>query len=117
MIYLAGGSQLSFFSKYLHSIKEIFLANVHASFACVHCVSLLFFVKMQKSRGASAIVLYNTSSIDDKLKFDSKDRTEKLNIPVIYVFKDAAKKYFSDQTATLDMKMKVDIGEKKKDRA
>ena len=70
--------------------------------------------KKAKSRGASAIVLYNTSSIDDKLKFDSKDRTEKLNIPVIYVFKDAAKKYFSDQTATLDMKMKVDIGEKKR---
>ena len=70
--------------------------------------------KKAKSRGASAIVLYNTSSIDDKLKFDSKDRTEKLNIPVIYVFKDAAKKYFSDLTATLDIKMKVDVGEKKR---
>ena len=70
--------------------------------------------KKAKSRGASAIILYNTSSIDDKLKFDSKDRTEKLNIPVIYVFKETAKKYFSDQTATLDIKMKVDIGEKKR---
>ena len=70
--------------------------------------------KKAKSRGASAIVLYNTSAIDDKLKFDSKDRTEKLAIPVIYVFKEAAKKYFSDQTATLDIKMKVDVGEKKR---
>ena len=34
--------------------------------------------KKAKSRGASAVILYNTSSIDDKLKFDSKDRTEKL---------------------------------------
>lgn len=70
--------------------------------------------KKAKSRGASAIILYNTSSIDDKLEFDSKDRTEKLNIPVIYVTKDAAKKYFSDQTATLEIKMKVEVGEKKR---
>jgi hypothetical protein len=70
--------------------------------------------KKAKTRGASAIVLYNTSDIDDKLKFDSKDRTEKLDIPVIYVSKTTAKKYFSDQTATLDIKLKVDIGEKKR---
>ena len=70
--------------------------------------------KKAKSRGATAIILYNTSSIDDKLKFDSKDRTEKLQVPVVYVSKDAAKKYFSDQSATLDLKMKIDIGEKKR---
>ena len=70
--------------------------------------------KKAKSRGASAVILYNTSDIDDKLKFDAKDRTEKLDIPVVYVSKDASKKYFSDQTATLDIKMKVDVGEKKR---
>ncbi|HKC34441.1 MAG TPA: M20/M25/M40 family metallo-hydrolase [Chitinophagaceae bacterium] len=70
--------------------------------------------KKAKSRGATAVVLYNTSSIDDKLKFDSKDRTEKLDVPVIYVLKDAAKKYFSDQSASLDIKMKIDIGDKKR---
>lgn len=70
--------------------------------------------KKAKSRGASAVILYNTSSIDDKLKFDNKDRTEKLEVPVVYVFKDAAKKYFTDQTATLDIKMKVDVGERKR---
>ena len=70
--------------------------------------------KKAKSQGASAVILYNSSTIDDKLKFDSKDRTEKMDIPVVYVFKDAAKKYFSDQTATLDIKMKVDVGEKKR---
>ena len=70
--------------------------------------------KKAKSRGASAVILYNTSATDDKLKFDSKDRTEKLDVPVVYVFKEAAKKYFTDQTATLDIKMKVDVGEKKR---
>src|SRR6187399_2256798 len=70
--------------------------------------------KKAKSRGASAVILYNTSAIDDKLKFDSKDRTEKLDVPVLYVSKEAAKKYFSDQTATIDIKLKVDIGDKKR---
>jgi len=70
--------------------------------------------KKAKSRGASAVILYNSSAIDDKLKFDSKDRTEKLDVPVLYVTKDASKKYFTDQTATLDIKIKVDVGEKKR---
>jgi len=70
--------------------------------------------KKAKDRGATAVILYNTSDIDDKLKFDSKDRTQALNIPIVYVTKTAAKKYLSDQTATLDIKLKVDIGEKKR---
>jgi Zn-dependent M28 family amino/carboxypeptidase len=70
--------------------------------------------KKAKTRGASAVILYNSSAIDDKLKFDSKDRTEKLDVPVLYVTKDAAKKYFGDQTATIDIKLKVDIGDKKR---
>src|SRR6478736_2771339 len=70
--------------------------------------------KKAKSRGASAVVLYNSSSIDDQLKFDSKDLTEKMDLPVLYVTRDAAKKYFGDQTATIDIKLKVDIGDKKR---
>ena len=71
-------------------------------------------VKKAKSRGASAIILYNTSAIEDKLQFNSKDKSELLDIPVVYVTKDAAKKYFSDISATLDMKLKIDIGDKKR---
>jgi aminopeptidase YwaD len=68
--------------------------------------------KKAKARGASAIILYNTSGLDDKLKFDGKDRSEKLEIPVIYVSKTAAEKYFKDPSATLDIKLKTDISEK-----
>jgi aminopeptidase YwaD len=35
-------------------------------------------------------------------------------VPVIYVLKDAAKKYFHDKTATLNIKIRTDIGEKKR---
>jgi len=70
--------------------------------------------KKAKDRGATAVILFNTSDIEDKLKFDSKDRTPALNIPIVFVTKAAAKKYLSDQTATLDIKLKVDVGEKKR---
>lgn len=63
-------------------------------------------------RGAVAMIFYNTSSIDDKLAFDPKDKSEKLPIPVAYVSKDIAKKYFSDKSATLNIKLRTSISEK-----
>lgn len=70
--------------------------------------------KKAYDRAASAVIIYNTSADDDKLAFNPKDKSEPIAIPVIYVMKDAAKKYFSDATATLKIKMNVDIGEKKR---
>lgn len=67
-----------------------------------------------KKRGATALVVYNTSPKDDQLKFDPKDRSEVTGIPVIYVTRQAAQKYFSDSSASLDIKLKIDIGEKKR---
>jgi hypothetical protein len=63
-------------------------------------------------RGAVAMIFYNTSEIDDKLAFDPKDRSEKLPIPAVYVSKDVAKKYFSDKSATLNIKLRTSISEK-----
>jgi aminopeptidase YwaD len=63
-------------------------------------------------RGAAAMIFYNTSSIDDKLTFDPKDKSEKLAIPAVYVSKDVAKKYFSDKSATLNIKLRTSISEK-----
>jgi hypothetical protein len=67
-----------------------------------------------KKRGASALIFYNSSDIDDNLKFDPKNKSELVKIPLIYVRKNAAKKYFSDASASIEIKMKVDIGEKKR---
>ena len=66
------------------------------------------------AKGASALFLYNTSAIDDKLAFDPKDKTEKLSVPVFYIRKEAAIKYFSDPSATIPVKFIVSIGEKKR---
>lgn len=70
--------------------------------------------KKAQDRGASAILLYNTSAIDDKLVFDGKDKSEKLGIPVLYVSKEAATKLLADPSATLNLKMTVNIEEKKR---
>lgn len=66
------------------------------------------------AKGATALVVYNTSAIDDKIAFNGKDRTAASAIPVVYLSKDAAKKYLSDASASLDMKLKVELGDKKR---
>ena len=67
-----------------------------------------------KKKGAAALIFYNTSAKDDQLKFDGKDKAEKTGIPVVYVTKSAAKKYLNDASASIDMKLKVKISEKKR---
>ena len=67
-----------------------------------------------QDRGATAVILFNTSTDDDKLVFNPKEKSEQLSIPVIYVNKEAAKKYLNDETATLNIKLNVAITEKKR---
>lgn len=70
--------------------------------------------KKAAAKGASAVILYNTSSTDDKLAFDGKDRTDALTIPVIYLNKEIAAKYLSDPSATIKVFLAVEIAEKKR---
>lgn len=70
--------------------------------------------KKAKERGASAIILYNTSAIDDKLVFNAKDKSEQAAIPVLYVTKKIANKYFKDVSATLKIGFNIELGEKKR---
>jgi Zn-dependent M28 family amino/carboxypeptidase len=65
-------------------------------------------------RGANAVILYNTSGIDDKLVFEAKDKSEKLNGVVVYLKKEEALKYFSNDTGMLHVELKSILEEKKK---
>jgi len=65
-------------------------------------------------RGATAVIVYNSSTLNDQLAFDARDKSEALKVPVVYIYKDAAKKFLSDATATLAIKMKISIGDKKR---
>lgn len=65
-------------------------------------------------KGAAALFVYNSSVNEDGLKFESKDKTETLSIPIVYITKDATKKYFSDASASLRVQGKIEVKEKKR---
>ena len=66
------------------------------------------------NKGATGLIIYNTSSITDDLKFEAKAKSELVKIPVLYVTQSIKQKYLYDETATLDIKLKVDISDKKR---
>ncbi len=66
------------------------------------------------AKGASGLIVFNSSTIADDLKFEPRAKTETVKIPVVYITQAIKKKYFYDETATLDIKLKVDISEKKR---
>lgn len=70
--------------------------------------------KKAKDKGATAVILYNTSATDDKLVFNGKDKSETLTIPVLYIRKEAAAKYLKDPSATISIKFTVSLSEKKR---
>jgi len=67
-----------------------------------------------QKRGGTALFIYNTSSKADGLAFDPRDRRATSTIPIIYLGKEAAKTFLSDETASLDIDLQVEIGDKKR---
>lgn len=67
------------------------------------------FSKKAIEGGASMVFIYNSSAVDDNLKFEPKDRSQQLEIPVVYVVKEAAEEYFGDKEATLTIKFKTEL--------
>jgi Predicted aminopeptidases len=65
-------------------------------------------------KGATALFVYNSSATADQLQFNGRDATQPLRIPVIYLTQKAKQKYLSDESATLDIRLKTDIGDKKR---
>ena len=70
--------------------------------------------KEAAKRGASAVFIYNSSNKEDGIKFDGKEKIETVSVPVVYIAKGAAKKYLSDESATLNVQLKVSISGKKR---
>jgi Zn-dependent M28 family amino/carboxypeptidase len=65
-------------------------------------------------KGANALIIYNSSSIADGLKYDGKDRPEPSRIPILYITDKVKKSYLKDESATYDIKIKVNIVDKKR---
>jgi len=65
-------------------------------------------------KGASAVIVYNTGAKDDGVIFDGKEKIDPIKIPVVFVTKDAAKKFLSDKTANYDINLSVALDDKKR---
>ncbi|MEO8412134.1 MAG: M20/M25/M40 family metallo-hydrolase [Ginsengibacter sp.] len=65
-------------------------------------------------KGASAVIVYNTGTKADELRFEGKEKTGHIKIPVVFVTKDAAKKYLSDNASNLEIKLSIALGDKKR---
>ena len=65
-------------------------------------------------KGATALILYNSGKTADNLSFDPREKGEPVVIPVLYVTKEAKRKYLKDDEASLDIKLKVAFSEKKR---
>ncbi|HET6256463.1 MAG TPA: M28 family peptidase [Puia sp.] len=59
-------------------------------------------------KGATALILYNSSThTPDKLTFDPKDKPEPAAIPVVYITREAKRKYFKDESASVDLHIRI----------
>jgi aminopeptidase YwaD len=59
-------------------------------------------------KGATALILYNSSArYPDKLIFDPKDKPEPVSIPVVYVTREAKHKYLKDESASVDLSIRI----------
>ncbi len=67
-----------------------------------------------KKSGANALFVFNSSPINDELKFEPKLKTESTTIPVVYITKAAKEKYLQDETATLDIRLKILVEDRKR---
>lgn len=67
-----------------------------------------------KKKGATALLIYNSSGIKDELQFEGKKKAEAATIPIVYISSAAKEKYLKDETETLDIKLKIAIEDKKR---
>ena len=63
--------------------------------------------KSDARHGAAALFLYNSDENAEELHYNPKEQSADLPIPVIYVTRTVANKYFKDETATLNINFTV----------
>jgi aminopeptidase YwaD len=65
-------------------------------------------------KGATALILYNSGKTADNLAFDPREKGEPVSIPVLYITREAKRKYLKDDEASLDIRLKVAFSQKKR---
>lgn len=91
-------------------LKDVLEENTHPHFDLDAFIQNK--IKEVQKKRATALFLYNSSEKNDGIKFDAQDRNPTSSIPVVYLTRPAVDKYFSDASATLDIKMNIYISDK-----
>jgi aminopeptidase YwaD len=71
-------------------------------------------IRLFADKGASAVIFYNSSKLDDGITFDPAEGVQPEKIPAIYVTKAGRKKFLKDISQTLDVEMDIVMIEKKR---
>ncbi|MEP7142912.1 MAG: M28 family peptidase [Ferruginibacter sp.] len=100
-------------SPWFYDIKELMEANKNNPHFDLTAGIKTNAAKAAK-KGANAFIIFNTSAIDDELKFEPKSKSDQLSIPVLYISRTAKEKYMKGETETLDIKLKIAIADKKR---
>lgn len=64
------------------------------------------------AKQATALLLFNSSSVVDNVQFNKNDKSAPVNIPVLFINKKASEKYFADHSATLQVELNVQLSNK-----
>ena len=65
-------------------------------------------------KGATALILYNSSRTADNLTFNPHEKGAPAAIPVIYITREAKRKYLRDESASVDLRIRIGFSEKRR---
>ncbi|MEJ7738809.1 MAG: M20/M25/M40 family metallo-hydrolase [Chitinophagaceae bacterium] len=65
-------------------------------------------------KGATALLVFNSDDKVEAPKYDGQEKAEPTPVPVVVVSNNIVKKYLSDETATLKIKLKVEFTDTKR---
>ena len=68
--------------------------------------------KKAANKGATALFIYNSSSLIDNIQYNKNDTSATAIIPIIYITKNGLTVYFSDHSATQNIAATVSVSEK-----
>ena len=71
-------------------------------------------IRLFASKGASAVIFYNSSRQEDGIQFDPAEGIQAEKIPALYVTKAGRRKYLKDISQSLDVDIDVEMVEKKR---
>jgi aminopeptidase YwaD len=71
-------------------------------------------IRLFESKGASAVIFYNSSKTEDGIVFDPAEGIRPEKIPAVYVTKAGRKKYLKDISQSLDVEIEIIMTEKKR---